>query len=261
MLSEATFGAREASDAGRSRYEISNDVHVCVTAEGSVLLDLRQDKYFGLGRGQTEILAAAVTEWPRPSWRCEPHAERESNELCSSMLELGLLARSRENVDLTGGQRRKGKALPNDMRGEWISIGDELEVRSPVSTWHSANFISAYLWARWSLAWRPFIVTVEKVRTRKSKCRDDAQPLSVSEVSAIVDVFRQLRPFVFAAEGRCLLHALTLVRFFSKYAFYPDWVIGVTTQPWGAHSWVQWGDFLLDTNPEKVCAYTPILVI
>ena len=47
----------------------------------------------------------------------------------------------------------------------------------------------------------------------------------------------------------------------SKYAFYPDWVIGVTTQPWAAHSWVQWGGFLLDTNPEKVCAYTPILMI
>jgi hypothetical protein len=261
MLSEATIGAKEIRDSGLSRYEIPDHVHVCVTAEGSVLLDLRQDKYFGLGRGETEILAAAVIEWPRPSWKCGPHPERESNDLCSSMLELGLLARSRENVALSRGQRRRGKALPNDMRGEWISIGDELEVRSPVSTWHSANFISAYLWARWSLAWRPIIVTVEKVRARKAKCKDDARPLSVLELSAIVDVFRRLRPFVFAAEGHCLLHALTLVRFLSKYAFYPDWVIGVTTQPWGAHSWVQWGDFLLDTNPEKVCAYTPILII
>jgi hypothetical protein len=66
---------------------------------------------------------------------------------------------------------------------------------------------------------------------------------------------------VFAAEGRCLLHALTLVKFLNRCGFYPDWVIGVTTQPWAAHSWVQWGSFLLDTTPENVCHYTPIMVV
>jgi hypothetical protein len=66
---------------------------------------------------------------------------------------------------------------------------------------------------------------------------------------------------VFAAEGRCLLHALTLVKFLNRCDFYPDWVIGVTTQPWAAHSWVQWGSFLLDTTPENVCHYTPIMVV
>jgi hypothetical protein len=76
-----------------------------------------------------------------------------------------------------------------------------------------------------------------------------------------VDLFRQLRPFVFAAEGRCLLHALTLVNFLASYGLYPDWVIGVATQPWDAHSWVQWGNCLLDSNPEKVCKYTPIMVV
>ena len=63
------------------------------------------------------------------------------------------------------------------------------------------------------------------------------------------------------AEGYCLLHALTLVKFLRCYGCYPEWVIGVAAQPFGAHAWVQWHHYLLDTNPEKVCRYTPILVV
>jgi hypothetical protein len=83
----------------------------------------------------------------------------------------------------------------------------------------------------------------------------------IGKLAAMVDVFRRLRPFVFAAEGRCLLHALTLIRFLSHYQLHPEWVMGVKTQPCGAHSWVQWDRYLLDSNPEKVCGYTPIMMV
>jgi hypothetical protein len=147
------------------------------------------------------------------------------------------------------------------MRGEWVSVGDEFEVRGRIMPRDIKNFVSAYCWARCSLAWQPFAVVVDKVRTRKIRGAGGINGCDPRRTAAMVDIFRRLRPFVFAAEGRCLLHALTLVRFLSQYDFHPEWVIGVTTQPWGAHSWVQWGSFLLDSNPEKVCGYTPIMVV
>jgi len=173
----------------------------------------------------------------------------------------GLLIQSvvDEGAVAVGDEVGAGRACRN-MRGEWISIGDEMEVGSVVGFGDVVNFASAFVWARCSLAGRPFIATVGAVRARKAalNLELDWNPL---RVAALIDVFRRLRPYVFAAEGRCLLHALTLVRFLSQYGFYPEWVIGVATQPWGAHSWVQWESFLLDTNPEKVCGYTPILVV
>jgi Transglutaminase-like superfamily len=242
-------------------YGIPAHVHMCVTAEGSVLLDLKRDKYFGIGRVETEILATVVQGWPRPSW--ESIRERnpewigaQANELCLSMLESGLLIRTQGGVMGSG-----AVACRRDMKGDWISVGDELEVHREVTWRHCADFVAAYLWARCSLAWQPFLATVEGVRARKTHRTLEKQPPQVLQVAGTVDVFRRLRPLLFPAEGRCLLHALTLIRFLSKYEFYPEWVIGVTTQPWGAHSWVQWGNYLLDTNPEKVCAYTPILVV
>jgi hypothetical protein len=147
------------------------------------------------------------------------------------------------------------------MRGEWISIGDELEVASTVGLRDVFNFLWAYLWVRGSLALRPFAATVESMHVLKARRSGGRHAWHCQRVAAMVSVFRRLRPFVFSAEGRCLLHALTLVKFLSRYDFHPEWMIGVTTQPWGAHSWVQWGNFLLDTNPEKVCGYVPILMV
>jgi transglutaminase superfamily protein len=255
-------------------FRIPAHVHVCVTPDGSVLLDLKRDKYFGMGRRETLLLAAVVPEWPKPVWGGESCEVRQESEvkagalsLCESLVSDGLLLRD-VDVGSSGAESRRealgarGAAeIYRDMKGEWISIGDELEVASTVGSRDVFNFLWAYLWVRGSLALRPFAATVESMRVLKARRRDGRHAWHFHRVAAMVDVFRRLRPFIFAAEGRCLLHALTLVKFLSRYDFHPEWMIGVTTQPWGAHSWVQWGNFLLDTNPEKVCGYVPILTV
>jgi len=243
----------------QARFGIPPHIHVCVTGTGTVILDVSRDKYLGLSREDTELLAGAVSEWPSPLWErstCEEHAMfRATNELCESLVADGVLER------ISDTEKARAVVALKDMRGEWISIGDELEVRGRVRLPHIGNFLAAYLWARCSLAWRPFSVVVEEVRAMKRRRARDINRCHLRKVAAMVDIFRRLRPFVFAAEGHCLLHALTLVSFLSKYQIHPEWVIGVTTQPWGAHSWVQWNDFLLDSNPEKVCGYTPIMMV
>lgn len=251
---------REETDCVRA-LTIPPHVHVCVTGDGSVLLDLKRDKYLGLSKEDTELVATVVSAWPKPRWDCEPKrptspaATSRAEELCRSLAAAGLLAPGAADCI------RAAEEPSHDMRREWISVGDELEVESPVTLRHVVNFAAAFLWARGSLAWRPFWTTVETTRAKKARYRGNIDCNHILAVAALVDVFRQLRPFVFAAEGRCLLHALTLIRFLNQYGFYPEWVTGVATQPWAAHSWVQWGDFLLDTNPDKVCRYTPIMVV
>ena len=77
---------------------IAAHVYVCSTTDGSVVLDLKRDKYYGLGRDDSELLADAVQNWPAPSWKRvaetrHPDVHR-SNELCSSLLEDGMLTRN-----------------------------------------------------------------------------------------------------------------------------------------------------------------------
>ena len=236
---------------------IASHVHVCVTGDGSVLLDLKRDKYLGLGKEDTELLATRISSWPKPRWDCDlrltsPASLQQADDLCRSLAADGLLVPAAADCI---------REPPHDMRREWISVGDELEIESRVTLRHATDFAAAFLWARCSLAWRPFQATVATTRARKAGHNGEIDRHRILKVAALVDVFRRMRPFVFSAEGRCLLHALTLTRFLSRYGFYPEWVIGVATQPWAAHSWVQWGDYLLDTNPNKVCRYTPIMVV
>jgi hypothetical protein len=254
--------SRERDDLSfpTASFTIAPHVHVCVTSDGSVILDLKRDKYLGLGKRETELLAAAIASWPKPQWdrsETEPTSDAavaDIDKLCRSLAADGLLISGVSNAAQTARE-------PPDMKREWMSVGDELEMESRVTLRHAANFVIAFLWARCSLAWRPFSATVEVMRLEKARRPSGIEPNDTVKLTTLVGVFRQLRPLAFAAEGRCLLHALTLTRFLSRYGLYPDWIIGVATQPWAAHAWVQCGNFLLDTNPEKVCRYTPILVI
>jgi hypothetical protein len=250
---------RHAVPCGLVRFGIPAHIYVCVTTVGSVILDVKRNRYLGLRREQTELLADAVAGWPAPPWRrglCGDRRARFEAEtaMCELLVADDVLERTQ------AGDARVVRVL-KDMRGEWISVGDELEVHGRVTPRHIAHFLAAFCWARYSLAWRPFSVVVEQVRARKMRAAGRLQGCDIGRLAAVVDVFRRLRPFVFAAEGRCLLHALTLMRFLSHYQYYADWVIGVRTQPWGAHSWVQWDRYLLDSNPEKVCGYTPIMMV
>jgi hypothetical protein len=242
-------------------FTIAPHVRVCVTGDGSVLLDLKRDKYLGLGKEDTELLAIAIASWPKPRWDRTDRAPSahaaaaHTDELCRSLAADGLLIPAPNNDSQACTEPLV------DMNREWISVGDEFDVESKVTGGHVVSFVTAFLWARCSLAWRPFLRTVDAIRVEKAQCGGGVKQTHVLQMALLVSAFRQLRPFAFAAEGRCLLHALTLVKFLSRYGFYPECVIGVATQPWAAHAWVQWGNFLLDTNPEKVCRYTPIMVV
>jgi Transglutaminase-like superfamily len=260
--------------------QIPPHVYVCATGNGSVLLDLKQNRYFGLGQGESELLAGAVDSWPPPAWpltatRDEAPEPASIARLCDSLLKDGLLVPGDDSEAPGGGSEVSGggsestgaratglppSATRVDMKVEFVAVGDELEAHGSMRLADVRNFAAAYLSAWYSLRRRPLSSTVEAVHARKLR-RQSAGGFESTRAAELVDIFRRLRPFVFAAEGRCLLHALTLVEFLSFYDLYPDWVIGVTTQPWGAHSWVQSGKFLLDTNPEKVCHFTPILVV
>lgn len=255
---------------GPRAYWISSHVHVRNTQYGCVLLDLRRDKYLGLGKNETSLLAATVNEWPTPPWECCPDEcvvdpGARDRTLCESLLDDGLLTAIPPAI------ARDRRAQEMDLRVDWVSIGDELDLPSTLTFRDIAKFLLAYAGAWTSLRFCRLERTVERVRMSRNRTRvgsaalgcpvEGDEPGAIFRMARAVDVFRRMRTFVFAAEGRCLLHALTLTKFLGSYGLHPHWVIGISTQPWGAHSWVQWRRFLLDTTPEKMGRFLPILVV
>ena len=74
-------------------------------------------------------------------------------------------------------------------------------------------------------------------------------------------IFNRLRTLLFAGSNKCLLLALALRLFMQSHGIRPAIVLAVTSDPFRAHAWVQFGPLIFDKRPEGLDIMTPILSV
>lgn len=238
-------------------YWLPTHVRACSTATGTVLLDLRRNRYYGVGRKETRVLSSLAANWQDTAAAStftrdvEALPMEDAVRIADKLVEAGLLSKA-------AAEPAAFTPTAIDLNSLLTSVGHEVERKSPIRWRHIINFLRACTWARRSVRSRTLYVVAEEIGQKKNAA---GAPFDAERAIELVGVFRRLRPHTFAARDQCLFHALALVKFLSAYDIYPTWVIGVRTKPWAAHSWVQQGTLLLDANPEQVCDYSPILAI
>lgn len=239
-------------------YWLPPHVRACSTATGTVLLDLRRNRYFGVGRKETRVLCSLTANWRDAAATsasllndAEPLPLADAVRIADKLVQAGLLSNdAAEPAAFT--------PTEIDLNSLLTSVGHEVDRKSSIRLRHIIHFIRACTWARRSVRSRTLYLVAEDIGRRKNQA---GAPFDADRAIELVGIFRRLRPHTFAARDQCLFHALALVKFLASHDLYPTWVIGVRTKPWAAHSWVQQGTLLLDANPEQVCDYTPILAI
>jgi hypothetical protein len=239
-------------------YWLPSHVRACSTATGTVLLDLRRNRYFGVGRKETKALCSLAANWDNPATPSgtfvsdsEPLPLADAVRIADKLVQAGLLSNDAPEAAAFTPARV-------DLNSLLTSVGHEIDRKAPIRWRHIVSFLRACTWARRSVRSRTLYLVAEDLGRQKNTA---GAPFDADLAIELVGVFRRLRPHTFAARDQCLFHALALVKFLASYNVYPTWVIGVRTKPWAAHSWVQHGTLLLDANPEQVCEYTPILAI
>lgn len=241
------------------RYFMSPLIFTSVTRQGVVLLDLKRNRYLGLSHSDAVVLSRNVAGFPAPDERDElGKTQQMEHATLTAILETFL----RRGIVTTRSAPR-GNIVSGvvSLHGSLVSIGDEITARAVNPGRHVAAFLFSLLWSWASLRCLPLRFIVRHVYRRHAAAIGKRYTFSVSRASALVDAFRQIRPYFFLAKEHCLLHALTLVNFLAHYGEFPLWVFGVSSDPWTAHSWVQHDHYLLDCNPESVCGLEPILAI
>lgn len=237
------------------QYWIPPHVRACSTATSTVLLDLKRNRYFGVGAQETRALYTLALNWSEASAHAlddvEPMSPDVAVPIANALVDAGLLSREAPTSPLVS-------AGTIDLNNALTSVGHELDRSRRIQGGHVISFLRACLWASRSLRSRSLYSVVREISQAKSFAPEYFDEQRAVELACI---FRRLRPHAFAAKDRCLFHALALLNFLSRYEVFPTWVIGVRLRPWAAHSWVQQGSLLLDSNPEHVCEYTPILVV
>jgi hypothetical protein len=235
------------------RYWAPHHIRVAVTPTGVVLLDLKRNRYLGLGVKNAQELAALAANWPQVSVEAQPFealARENAVAHLAAFIQAGLLSCDPPEVAFN--------SSTVDLTGQLTSIGLQHQAETTIRLHHIIDFARACLWAKSALRSRTLYSIACELNAIKTKA---SSTVDLQRTVELVCIFRRLRPYAFESEDRCLFHALALLHFLYRYRSYPTWVIGVCARPWAAHSWLQLNNCILDSSPEDVCSFTPILAI
>lgn len=232
---------------------LANHVHMCVLDDGIVFLDARANRYVALGRehlpalvAQLRGLSAAVDIYQQPqASRTTPR-----QDLLVALESKGLVTR-----DVS-----KGRAcVPPTLLAVDIARSFEIPSLDPdIRIGDTCKFGWAALRARIALRTRSLESIVQDLSGEgcgRASLRSDEDPARIGAR------FRHLRRFAFPTRDNCLFAALVLTYFMRSYGIRPRFVIGLRSNPFRAHCWVQHGNIAFDNRPDRLGRYTPIMVV
>ncbi|KQY88236.1 hypothetical protein ASD35_11605 [Pelomonas sp. Root1444] len=224
-------------------------VRACNADGQTILLDLRRNRYLGIGRQASTALAALVQGWPT-SLPPNDASPAPVGEFTRQLISQGLLT-------------DKAFGLPPAPAAEEATASLDLVDANPnadIGARHVAHFLKSAALTAWWLRSRTLYDIALKVAARRERLTAPTPP-SLEAIRVATAVYETLRPLVFTARERCLHDSLTLVCFLATQDLPSRWVVGVKTCPFGAHAWVQSGRTVLNDQHEYVRGFRPILVV
>ncbi|HEY1129943.1 MAG TPA: lasso peptide biosynthesis B2 protein [Roseateles sp.] len=234
------------------RYRLADHVRACVHDGHVILLDLRRDKYVGIAGDQQAALSEIIAGWP-----AEGGASDSSSAGCPLESWLHRLAAQHMLSDAST------TAPPCAPLAEPLeSLDIECGVRPPRIGWQRPmNLAWAFTIATYWIKHLSLAEIESRIGLLRRPAGSGDWAASTAHLRDAVSSYTRLRPFVFTVHDQCLRDSLTLLRFLATEGLFAQWVIGVRTRPFAAHSWLQTGHVVLNDVREHVRTYTPILVV
>jgi hypothetical protein len=236
--------------AQRPALRLADHMRACAMNDQVILLDLKRSRYLALGIKQWGLLSGASEQ--HDTGLCDvrqAQSESDIENLAAPLLRQRVLTRSPTSSPQTDSVPLAEASL--DVRGAMPF--------SSISAGRLWRFLAAAVWAFAALRMRSLRFAVDHVARRA--CRLSRPSVSEQkELRDAVAAFETLRPLLFTARDKCLYDSLALVSFLAGEGLRTQWVIGVKTQPFAAHSWVQADGVVLNDLHENVRRFKPILV-
>jgi hypothetical protein len=227
-------------------YFLPQWIHMCLTVDGAVFLDVRHDRYVGLDPSRTQILSALLAG---------NEGVPEGEVLAVELVGAGLLTRDT-------GERARPLAATSFAPPESVLVEPDEETPT-FNALHVFRFLAACVcvWAALHLRSLEYALCRLQSRKRRLPSRADTSA-SLETARQLARVFVHLRTFAYTASDHCLYDSLVLSDFLQRYRVASTCIFGVRTVPFAAHCWVQTGRSLTtEFNLEYVAAFAPICTI
>jgi Transglutaminase-like superfamily len=233
------------------RLRLASHVRACDCGGSVILLDLRRGRYLGVSDSVSRMLASQVDGWPVRNDPVNTAAQHDAMSAATQgLMSQGIL--TKEWVDQGPTSRLEEASLSIDASTPPTS-------RLP-SAGSSLQFATSVAVAAWWLRCRSLQAVTSSITARRDHLLTP-EAESLEAMRPRVAAYEALRPFFFTAREKCLLDSLALIMFLAKDGLLPRWVIGIKTNPFGAHAWVQCGSTVLNDQHEYVRQFRPILVV
>ena len=239
------------------RLRLPSHVRACGIDDQVILLDLRRNRYLGVGGEHARAIATLVDDWP------SGHRSMQTDPACSAAAALPVAMRLRAQGLITEGA---SEVRPRHTLAEATGSLD-FEIAPPGSAISPRRVLRFAQQIALTSAWLRFrsLQSIAQAVTARRACSGRRAPRRGPDPSdallACAAAYDRLRPFALTARDRCLHDSLTLVGFMASEGLFPQWVIGVRTRPFAAHSWVQSGGTVLNDQHDHVRRFSPILVV
>ena len=217
-------------------YDLRAGVHYCIPDGSAIFLDVEADRYLGL---------------PPSCQNAFAHLVNQGSALDGHVAELAPLTSGRLLVPTDD---RVGFPPPVSVPETRQSALDMSDTRHTLGQFINAWRCQAQ--AKQSLARHRLSDVLGTVSKRKT----DAGKLTVPPTDMVVAAFLATS-IVTKNRDQCLRRSIAMINYLARYGCFPLFVIGVRTQPFEAHAWVQSGDTILNDEVEQVGRFTPILAI
>lgn len=211
-------------------------VTFCEVGERIIFLDIRADRYFGLGTTAEAAFRRSVAGPP----------VTEDDPATARLLASGLL--------VNGAPSAPRACVIPAVASESLLDLDRPATGMPSLLGACGALIRAHLALRWiGLAAALDGVTAHRARQRPVGRASER----LSEVAAAFDLTTRLT----RSHDRCLVRSIAIMHRLASLGVVAELVIGVRLRPFAAHSWVQQGPRLVSDRLDQVRSYTPILVL
>ena len=207
-------------------------VHAALVDADLVLLDVRSDAYFCLPGLADDFELRADR---RRLALADPGLARD---LLAAGLVSGEMAPAAQAVPIPPHPQRSALCVDYPCPA-WGDLGEGLRAMFDLARAYRGRRLHAIL---------------EAVARPSPGIRPQASP-AVIEAAAR---FHRWAPYA-PVSGKCLLRSFMLLRLLRAKGLDALWVFGVRTWPFQAHCWLQCEDLVLDDQPDRVRAFTPIM--
>ncbi|MGK2910421.1 MULTISPECIES: lasso peptide biosynthesis B2 protein [unclassified Sphingobium] len=222
------------------RYQLREGLFHCIAGQSVIFLDLPKNRYFALPAPSTQAFRHLVAR----------NGEKfvGAEEALSSLIEAGYLIED----PVSGG----------NFNNPAIEIASDAILESNQRKFAVWEFLVALYWellTSLKLRLFPLSSILERIGISRG-AQGSGEEMGEVQIARWVSAFDQTA-LILGRTDRCLVRSLAMFSILRGHGVSAALVIGVRSDPFSAHAWVQHDDIVLNDSVDQINNYAPILVL